>query len=80
METVPISKFKARCLSILETVRRTRRPIRVTRFGEPVADVVPPALPERPRSWLGSMRTTGRIVGDIVAPTGEDVDWESFRT
>jgi hypothetical protein len=36
MEEMPISKFKATCLATLERVRRTGRPLRVTRFGKPV--------------------------------------------
>ena len=42
MKEVAISEFKAKCLGILEEVRKTRKPIRVTRFGKPVAEVVPP--------------------------------------
>ena len=34
MEEIAISKFKATCLSILERVRKTGKPIRVTRFGQ----------------------------------------------
>jgi hypothetical protein len=30
MKEVAISEFKAKCLGILEEVRKTRRPIRVT--------------------------------------------------
>ena len=41
MKEVAISEFKAKCLGILEEVRKTRKPIRVTRFGKPVAEVVP---------------------------------------
>jgi prevent-host-death family protein len=37
MDEIAISKFKATCLAVLERVRKTHRPIRVTRFGEPVA-------------------------------------------
>ena len=53
MKEVSISEFKAKCLGILEEVRKTRRPIRVTRFGEPVAEVVPPAPPSRPMPFDG---------------------------
>jgi antitoxin (DNA-binding transcriptional repressor) of toxin-antitoxin stability system len=75
MESMPISKFKATCLAALERVRRTGRPLRVTRFGKPVADIMPPA-PEEPRSdWLGSLRDTGKIVGDITVPSSELVEW-----
>jgi antitoxin (DNA-binding transcriptional repressor) of toxin-antitoxin stability system len=40
MQTMPIWKFKATCLAVLERVRRTGRRVRVTRFGKPVADMV----------------------------------------
>ena len=74
MDSMAISKFKATCLATLERVRATGRPIRITRFGKPVADIVPAAL-EAPKSdWLGGMRGTMEIRGDIVGPTG--AKWE----
>jgi prevent-host-death family protein len=79
METVAISKFKAECLAILERVRRTGQPVLVTRFGQPVAEVVPPHSPARPAGWLGSFRSRGRIVGDIVAPAVAASEWEALR-
>ena len=42
MEEIAISKFKATCLAVLERVRKTGEPVRVTRFGQVVAEVVPP--------------------------------------
>jgi antitoxin (DNA-binding transcriptional repressor) of toxin-antitoxin stability system len=79
MEEMAISKFKATCLAALERVRRTGRPLRVTRFGKPVADIVPPS-PERPgREWMGSLRGTLEIGGDIVAPSGELAKWEALE-
>ncbi len=79
MKEVPISVFKAKVYDILEEVRKTRKPIRVTRFGIPVADVVPPTPEERPKRWLGSMVGTMKIVGDIVGPTGSLDDWDASR-
>lgn len=79
MKEVAISEFKAKCLGILEQVRKTRRPIRVTRFGKPVAEVMPPLPEERPKKWLGCMAGTMEIVGDIVGPTGSFDDWEAWR-
>ena len=79
VDSMPISKFKATCLAALERVRRTGRPLRVTRFGKPVADVVPPAVERRPGSWLGSMEGTVEIVGDIVGPTSALVAWEAQK-
>lgn len=79
MEEIAISKFKATCLAVLERVRKTGKPILVTRFGEPVAEVVPPPLPERPKNWVGSFAGTGRLLGDIVSPASDEDDWEVLR-
>jgi prevent-host-death family protein len=78
METMPISHFKARCLAVLARVNRTGEPVLVTRFGEPVAKIVPPS-PPRPERWLGSFRGSGRTVGDIVAPVVSPEDWDALR-
>jgi prevent-host-death family protein len=79
MREVAISEFKAKCLGLLEQVRKTRKPIRVTRFGEPVAEIVPPSPGKRPANWLGCMAGTIRIVGDIVGPISSEGDWEASR-
>ena len=78
MESIAISKFKATCLRVLERVRKTRKPVLVTRFGKPVAQIVAPPEPERPKRWIGSMAGTMRIVGDIVAPASDESDWEAL--
>lgn len=80
MEEIAISRFKATCLAVLERVRRTGRPVRVTRFGEPVADVVPPSAPSRPASWLGSMASTAELRGDVVGPASSEEDWDTLRS
>jgi len=79
MKEVSISEFKAKCLALLETVRRTRTPIRVTRFGKPVAEVVPPTSVEERSSWIGSMKHSFEIVGDIVSPANDENEWEVLR-
>ena len=80
MEEIAISKFKATCLAVLERVRRTRKPITVTRFGKPVAQVVPPAVPAGSESWLGCMEGTVDFVDDIVSPTTDEGVWEALRS
>lgn len=78
MESVPISKFKATCLTLLERVRRTGKPILVTRRGEPVAEVVAPSVRSVKTAWLGSFASTGRVVGDIVSPATDAREWEAL--
>ena len=75
-----ISHFKARCLAVLERVRRTGRPILITRFGKPVAEVVPPSPPSRPDDWLGCMRGRGEIRGDVVSPAADAESWEALES
>jgi prevent-host-death family protein len=79
MKEVAISEFKAKCLEIIEQVHKTQRPIRVTRFGRPVAEVVPPSPEAASRDWIGSMRDKMEILGDIVTPATEPDDWEAVR-
>lgn len=79
MDTLAISKFKATCLAVLERVRRTGRPLRITKFGRAIADIVPPAAPTKRRSWMGSLADTGDIKGDIVAPIVSANDWKALR-
>ena len=80
MEEIAISKFKATCLAVLERVRKTRKPIRITRFGEPVAEVVPPTAKPKKKQWMGSMAGTMKIHGDIIAPASDEEDWEVLNS
>lgn len=75
MASVPISKFKAKCLAMLEEVQRTGKPLRVTRFGKPVADIVP-ATVTAPATWLGCL-PDGEILGDLVEPVAAQGLWEA---
>jgi prevent-host-death family protein len=80
MEEIAISEFKAKCLAILEEVRKTGRPIRVTRHGKPVADVVSPAGVVVDRdAWIGSMKDSVKILGDIISPASDPDEWEALR-
>jgi prevent-host-death family protein len=79
MQEISISEFKAKCLAVLERVRSTKKPIRVTRFGKPVAEVVPPTSVQERSSWIGSMKNSMRITGDIVSPANDEDEWEVLR-
>ena len=78
VETMAISEFKATCLAVLERVRRTGASIVVTRRGEPVAEIGPPSRATSRLDWLGSMRGTAVIAGDIVAPASSPGEWEAL--
>jgi len=80
METIAASKFKVSCLSVVNRVNKTRKPVVITRYGKPVAEVVPPArIPKRPKNWLGHMAGTAKILGDIVGPVFDESEWDALR-
>lgn len=79
-ETVAISTFKATCLAVLDRVYRTGKPVVVTRYGEPLAEVVPAVPPPHETDWLGAMRGTVRYLGDIVSPASDPEEWEVLRS
>lgn len=79
MEEVPISQFKAKCLALLEQVRKTKKPLRITRHGKPVADVVPAATSVDRAALFGSMRNSMEILGDIVSPVIDLDDIKALR-
>ncbi len=78
MKEIAISEFKAKCLALLDQVQKTKTPILITRFGKPVAEVIPPS-PKPTSDWMGSMKGKIEILGDIVSPANEPEDWEVLR-
>ena len=74
MQKIQISKFKATCLSVLDRVAKTRKPVLVTRFGKPIAQIFPP--PIAASDWLGAMKDTGSIHGDLIDPAVVSSRWE----
>ena len=79
MDVMPISKFKSQCLSVMDRVRRTGRPVRVTRYGRPVADVVPAGPAARATRTLGFLKDATTVTSDIVAPVTTARDWNALK-
>jgi prevent-host-death family protein len=76
MREIAISKFKAKCLSLLQEVSKTKTPLRVTRRGKAIADVIPAASEGDERSWIGSLAGSVDIVSDVVSPV---IDMETIE-
>jgi prevent-host-death family protein len=74
---IAISKFKAKCLSLLQEVSKTKTPLRVTRRGKAIADVVPTSSEgDESAGWIGSLAGSIDIVGDVVSPV---IDMETIE-
>ena len=72
---IPAGEFKAKCLSLMERVARTRESIVITKRGRPVAKLMPPDEPEPLRPIFGYMAGTAEIRGDLV--TLPETAWAS---
>jgi prevent-host-death family protein len=75
---IDAAEFKSQCGAILERVRRTGKPVVITRDGEPLAEIVPACSTKPRRRWLGSLAGTVRITGNIVSPASDESDWEAL--
>jgi prevent-host-death family protein len=72
--TIPAGEFKAKCLKILDEVAENRKTLVITKRGRPVARLSP--VPQV-GDFVGSMRGSGEILGDIISPL--DVEWEAMK-
>jgi prevent-host-death family protein len=74
MSSIGAGEFKAKCLQLLDEVAASRKPLVITKFGKPVARIVPmpPAVKLR-----GALKGTVLYEGDIVSPL--DNEWEAAQ-
>jgi prevent-host-death family protein len=71
--TVPVSKFKAHCLKLMDDVGQRKVAIVVTKRGKPIARVEA-IKPRRRKPLFGSLKGSVTILGDITAPIDEEWD------
>src|SRR5437660_12709165 len=69
--TITASEFKAKCLSLMEHVRKSGESIPITKRGVEVARLGPPKSKEKP--WQ-RLKGSAQAVGDIVPPLVGDGD------
>lgn len=75
METITISKFKAKCLGVLEEIHKQKKRVIITKRGIPIAEIraIEPSEEEK-----ASLRETVIFIGDIISPVAEG-DWEVLK-
>ncbi|HTC95680.1 MAG TPA: type II toxin-antitoxin system Phd/YefM family antitoxin [Terriglobales bacterium] len=79
MEKIAISEFKAKCLAVIDQVNKTKKSVVITRRGEPIAELIPAAAKVKRKEWLGSMKDTFEIVGDITESVIDMNEFEAYR-
>lgn len=71
---MPAGIFKTKCLKLMDEVQKYHKEIVITKFGKPVAKLVP-VDEMKPKSPFGFLKDSVIIKGDIIGPTGEK--WEA---
>ncbi len=77
MKEMRASVFKARCLTVMDKVKKTGEPVVVTKRGVPVVKVVP--VESEKDDLFGFMAGKFTIVGDIESPVVPLKDWKVFK-
>lgn len=67
MKEIATLEFAVKCLALLDPARKTKKPIRITRFGKSIAEVFPPS-PEPASDWMGAMNSRSEILGGMISP------------
>ena len=75
MEEIKLTNVQEDIYSIIETVIRSRQPVLISDKGKLLVKIVPFAHSEA-ESWLGCMRSTGKITGDIISPAEDIPTWD----
>jgi prevent-host-death family protein len=73
MKTIAAAEFKARCLILMEDVRKTREPVVITKRGKPVAKLVPVEKPKD--DFIGRLKGVFDVVGKLDTDPADA--WES---
>jgi len=74
---IPAGIFKAKCLKLMEEVALYGEPLVITKYGKPIAKLVP-YVEEKPKGSFGLLKGSVTIKGDIIGPTGEE--WNAEKS
>ena len=77
METLSVSKFKAVCLAVLEDVKNKKKRVLITKWGKPIAEIIP-VYDEKIKGEDIPLKDTVVYIGDILSPVAED-EWEILK-
>ncbi len=69
---ISVTKFRARCLTIVDEVHSTRAPVLITKRGKPYVRLVAAG---KPGKFIGRLKAKIEILGDIVSPVTPLEDW-----
>ena len=77
MKTLAAGEFKARCLTLMDDVSKTREPVVITKRGKPVAKLVP--ADRISADLIGRLEGVVTVTGDVESPIEPPEAWDSTR-
>ena len=77
MKTIAAGTFKTHCLAVMDEVQARKEPVVITKYGKPVAKLVP--ADETNDDIYNFLCGKGTILGDIVAPAIPLEEWGRIK-
>lgn len=74
MEQIQLSQLQENVRAIIAAVKRSDKSMLISDKGKLLVKIVP--VSSSGQSWLGCMKDTGKIIGDIVSPAESTEAWE----
>jgi prevent-host-death family protein len=75
--SIQAGAFKAKCLRLMDQVNKTHTPITITKYGKPVARLVPIKIEKSPIDFFGCLKNKISINADITKPV--ETEWEATK-
>ena len=75
MKTMTAGTFKVHCLAVMDEVQAKRQAVVITKFGRPVAKLVPAG--KGTDEIYHFLRGKGAVVGDVISPAVEN--WGNLK-
>lgn len=74
MEQIQLSQLQEGVRALIVAAQRSDKSLLISDKGKPIAKIVPISSAEQP--WIGCMKGTGKIVGDIMSPAESLEAWD----
>ena len=77
MKKMAAGSFKVHCLSVMDEVQAKRQTVVITKYGKPVAKLVP--ADQSSDDIYNFLAGKGAITGDVVAPAISGEGWGELK-
>ena len=74
MEQIQLSQLQCNVRAIIAAVKRSDKSVLISDKGKLLVKIVP--VSSSGQSWLGCMKDTGKIIGDVVSSAENTEVWE----